>query len=755
MHASAGRSMLGKRKADTTQGAEKKAQASVAKQLGLSSFEVAKIVQARSWIYVVVDRKTDTVVYVGRTIDTSRRWKQHEQTSSKCKLLRKWMDGRAPDTWEFRVVEELPGGCAPQHAKMMESYFIAKFSTVNNMLFNEQGCNGTAGDSVAEHDPVEVERLLKNGYTFPESFHVEPIAKENMYDSFRVSAVAELVQVTTLEAEQPVVSILVVERDELLARVVKPVAEQSFYHQLVATRDKYHDMPAFRSIAADDLLKELDNIESFLPPWMANDLKHNFKFHKPDLHVDSRRAPNLMAIKAYYIFGHITECVGQWLEEHMDTSSGTMQLFLEIREYVASNDTFSNNSKDPTERRLYALLSQWKNTHNRPLLNEVRFLMRHVNAEQKVMKSFVLATETAAEFTDRVLRSLRHLLVNGWYISKGDGSGHAQMLTLKHHKKEFLMLTSHLMGKQTKLGQVLWDTEGTMTQERCDRFRKMHELNAANAEAKKIEDNKRATSNRRSGKQRGGYIVLSKSDAFAGERQLALDRLRLLHTQKKIPEYIADPKKRSIHAALVMSKSSHGNGIGSRCNKPWCVMLCRDGTNFLSVGKKIMKCIAPVDPNDTGMAPGTRYKTTDRKRPALTKTLLKSKRDGIKRAWELYKLKKIPAHVPAMLARKKLYEAIVAERSHGLGTGSQKNKPWALMISKDCKTILIIHASGSLGPLCTIEAAEDESEDESEESEEEKSEDEQSEEEESEEEDQRREKVLSDLLKALGNRKSE
>ena len=676
-------------------------------KIGVTADQVAKIMEARTWIYVVVDRlDNDKVVYVGQTEDRRRRWQEHERVSSKCKLLRKWMEERTPDSWDFRIVGQLPEGCAPQHANLMEAYFIAHYRTFNNMLFNDDGCNGTAGNNVAEHDPKEAERLLKDGYEFPDTIHIEPISEENMRDSFAVSAAQNLTHVTTITPGQPPPSSLVDVCNDLRVRVVEPAARTSFYDQLVLMRDRYAKTPTHSRFGAAEVCAELTALEKNCPASIRKDyLDVDFRHYKAALHPD-KKPPSVVAPAAYHIYGHLVERVGQWLEDHMDVHNNeTLQFFVQLREWSAHNPGRAPSMKHPAheeERDLANGLSRWKNFDLRPWLNKVRFLFRHFDAAHPIMKTYIASTLLAVDATAQLVGNLRKLLTTGWYFSSVDGrSSSRQYLTRTCvHSAEWSILVRHLTnGEHPTIGAVLYGApKGTMTQERCDAFAARH-AKALLANAPKREEYNRQ-------RRVGGNSV-----SFQAQRQARLPFLRELHARDEIPAWIDNAQKRKAERARWLG--SHGNGVGPRSRTPWVIFRTKCDMHFVSVGKKADKAviIGPIDPDhvDDAMKPGTVY-DFDRAKQLPSYNRVLARRDAIERARALLKAGAIPEFISAIGNRRRKHKEITKPPNnqaplHGVpGYGAHAKEPWMLMQSEDGQSIFIVSSEHlCLTTLCSIE----------------------------------------------------
>jgi hypothetical protein len=102
------------------------------------------------FIYLVRFKGTGRVVYVGKTKNTSRRWRQHEYESSKCALLKARILERGAAMYDFQVVEGLECGVPASAADKYEGWYIALHNTVYDIIRNKEGCNCKNADHIVD-----------------------------------------------------------------------------------------------------------------------------------------------------------------------------------------------------------------------------------------------------------------------------------------------------------------------------------------------------------------------------------------------------------------------------------------------------------------------------------------------------------------------------------------------------------------------------------------------------------------------------
>ena len=111
-------------------------------------------------IYGVVDTKTNSVKYVGQSVDIKRRWKDHRNYKGKNNILSKAFRKNGLDRYKFIILEE----CSQKDLDDKEIYWINKYDTYYNGYNATLGGGGKRGNVVklTDKDVLEIIDLLKN-----------------------------------------------------------------------------------------------------------------------------------------------------------------------------------------------------------------------------------------------------------------------------------------------------------------------------------------------------------------------------------------------------------------------------------------------------------------------------------------------------------------------------------------------------------------------------------------------------------------
>lgn len=124
---------------------------------------------ARCWLYIVTDRATGRVIYVGQTLDTGRRWKQHESKHSKCALMRKYVERKqaSGERLKFEIEPRLPNGVPFHRSDEFEAVLMVHYKTIFDPDTRPDGCNQNHAAHVADVDFAAVRAELDAGYEWP------------------------------------------------------------------------------------------------------------------------------------------------------------------------------------------------------------------------------------------------------------------------------------------------------------------------------------------------------------------------------------------------------------------------------------------------------------------------------------------------------------------------------------------------------------------------------------------------------------
>ena len=139
----------------------------------------------RCWAYLVRDGALpagesgfENVIYVGKAIDTRRRWKRHETFASGAPLLNRYAGAKSYKMKYERITEGgLDAGFPLCRSDEIEAFFIAKYKTLHDPARNPRGCNAKNGEKIHELPLDWYERLqaeLDEGYVWPVQPAEEP-----------------------------------------------------------------------------------------------------------------------------------------------------------------------------------------------------------------------------------------------------------------------------------------------------------------------------------------------------------------------------------------------------------------------------------------------------------------------------------------------------------------------------------------------------------------------------------------------------
>lgn len=453
---------------------------------------LSKLSQARVWVYVVIDERDGTVVYVGQTEDIGRRWKEHERWSSKCALLRKWMrkredsvlDGVLSDMWTFKLVDELPEGCLWQHRFLMEAHFISKYQTLHDFEHNPNGCNQKHADYVADHDPNEVAELLEGGYTFPDAVSVEPVPADECEERGCACAVLALQEKMGKGAVRKLDEIV----DDVRVRVLGPAAQRQLLQHVADVRDGYKAQPAWNVVTCTELVAELNGITTEFPN-ISSTARLKIRDFVTKLHPDKSRT-EVNAGVAYHLLGLIWEFVAHCMEAELDASNEDIQFFFALRAHLVRTGG-KMPVKAGDEKELNLAWQRWSGHRKRPLRSDAKLVLRHFE-QYKSIAAHVFAGKNFFD-ADASVSSLRKLLVQGYRYRPLEGRHELQLSTAAGHKAEYLCLHTILNQGQypDHVESLLSSPEGQLTEVRIRLFRERIAKTAESVAARKRLHNQR------------------------------------------------------------------------------------------------------------------------------------------------------------------------------------------------------------------------------------------------------------------------
>lgn len=332
-------------------------------------------------IYTIIDRGTGKTIYIGQTLDSSRRCKEHcrrAEADADCRLkdyLQKKQ--RGIDLLQFKNVPELPNGVAHVDANAFEAYLISKCGTLFDMLTNPDGCNLTAGNHAYKVDAADIERQLADGYVWPEPAQAQVAALQAAPAAlkearFQEAVLADLDVCANTDPENPIEGLA-----EALgeARLILGRMEGDGLYETVrdALLPKYAAMPPYAEVPRSSVVSELNDLSD-----RANEADEELgkavRWEGKALLLDHWRDVPLTANEVVHKLRVVLGVVGRFAETKLDLTSTTMQHWAAIRAWSAGhggdvpkqgatlrprrlNETLEHQED---ESRLGNMLNSWK-----------------------------------------------------------------------------------------------------------------------------------------------------------------------------------------------------------------------------------------------------------------------------------------------------------------------------------------------------------------------------------------------------------
>tara|TARA_B100000405_G_scaffold44717_1_gene29572 strand:+ start:1286 stop:2992 length:1707 start_codon:yes stop_codon:yes gene_type:complete len=379
-------------------------------------------------IYMILDRGTGKVLYIGQSIHMARRFSQHlnrirAQAEDSCLSKYCARRQRSIKSLEIKPVPGLPDGVAHVHADAFEAYFISKYDTVYSMLANPDGCNLTAGNHANRVDKDDIERQLEAGYVWPEPARAQVASLQAASAKLKEARLQEAV-LTDLDArantdpEHPIEGLA-----EALgeARLVLGRMEGDGLYEDVRDKllPKYEALPPYAEVPRSEVVAALNGVSDRAKE-ADEELGKSIKRYAKALHLDHCLDKPLTANGAALMLRIVLDLVGQFAEAKLDLTSTNMQHWVAIRKWSAQhggktpsqnatgraprpNETYADLVE---EQRLGRVINNWKlafnernrNRTGRPEEASVHVLVRDFPA---LLKAIATKAETAAKTAER------------------------------------------------------------------------------------------------------------------------------------------------------------------------------------------------------------------------------------------------------------------------------------------------------------------------------------------------------------------
>ena len=189
------------------------------------------------YIYIVTDKRTNRVIYVGQSVDVSRRWKQHAKATTKCSKLKQRI-AEGADMLEFGVVSELPRGVPSNRADEFETYFMDLYDTIHHSSRRPDGCNLHKPPNSADVDHEALRAELEKGFEWPDAEVNEAVPDDVAQAAAQEAMLADLVSIAEDEVPESLSKALTVATMERMQLERQCMGALEFAKDL---RDEYAD----------------------------------------------------------------------------------------------------------------------------------------------------------------------------------------------------------------------------------------------------------------------------------------------------------------------------------------------------------------------------------------------------------------------------------------------------------------------------------------------------------------------------------
>lgn len=438
----------------------------------------------RVWIYMIVDRGTGKIIYIGQSVDTGRRWKSHinkMDTGLQEYCLRK---SCRFDRLKIVIVSQLPNGVAQCDADRFEAYFIAIHNTVFHMINNREVANNTNGNRARNVDPESTAQEIEIGYVWPKAMEkkVEKLkqASPELEEARALVDVLETIIVQNPKIEDEVRTELVI------AETQKSKLEMGAYQRACVAFQEYEAMPSYASVPRSDVVAQLNGIKELDKSDVALQKQCN-KVWLRILHTDKGDAP-VGAGQAMFVMGVVKEWIGEQAESNLNLDTAAAKRCLELREWSSKNEgrvpsqaAMKREAKEgetaedlKNEDSLGQWINHWRGAYGRPSPNTVLVLLRHYPA--LITRFF---EESRSDKSDAITKELNSKLRAGFGdLHESEADTTIQKLpctstTSNPNARKVYRKLNHFLdgGNASEADNIL---EG-LQEERADRLRKRHE----------------------------------------------------------------------------------------------------------------------------------------------------------------------------------------------------------------------------------------------------------------------------------------
>lgn len=439
----------------------------------------------RVWIYIVADRGTGKIIYVGQTVDTGKRWSQHVKkldTGLQDYCLRK---SCTFDRLKISIVSQLPNGVAQCDADRWEAYFISLHQTLFDPRNNRDAANNTNGNRARKVDCETMDRELEIGYVWPKAMEkkVEQLkqAAPELEQARAMVDVLETIMVQNPKLEEQVRTKLVIAENQMSK------LEMGVYEHAKRVFERYDAMQGYAQITRNELVAELNGVGA-----MDETVRDGLRTMILKMHPDKEKQDGAVILVPSGFCCGIMKCVLEWAgqkaESNLNLDTNTARRCLELREWSAQNQRRVPSNKAlgrqvkkgekaedlNKEESLGVWIKDWRGPYGRPSPNTVLVLLRHFP-----LLIAKLLGESQSDKSDAIVKELNAKLRAGFgHVHESETDPSIQKLPYTssasnpNATKVLLKLHGFLSGQNASEADKI--LEG-LPEERATRLRKQHE----------------------------------------------------------------------------------------------------------------------------------------------------------------------------------------------------------------------------------------------------------------------------------------
>ena len=381
----------------------------------------------RTWLYLVIYVPTGRIIYVGQSVNDTRRWLQHLRAGDWCDadaaLFKTYLNslearGSSVRTLiRFERVKELPDGVPYCRADEFEAHFISVHNTVHCPRTRPDVYNSTAGNNLGAIDYDAVAKEVADGYDWSadaklgylgakeraqlkrEAERYASLGSEQRQAEAELAVVADVEEVAACRAPRspslrragplqmdpstpsgvgPTVRTWLTElHEQALTRCNQLVALGMVPHAWDDKIAHYGQLPADAHVTFTELSAVLTELREVSRIEHSDDLRNRFRAWAMAAHPDRKPEGSGMKAKAVAVkLAGYCEELRENAEAGLDLENGNVQLWRAVRTW-----SYAHNCKRP-----YAHVAALKNKHTNYTdaeIAEIKTLGNSVNTWHK------------------------------------------------------------------------------------------------------------------------------------------------------------------------------------------------------------------------------------------------------------------------------------------------------------------------------------------------------------------------------------